>query len=106
MDRSDIDALVLDYLVHEGYKTAAEKMVEEASLSPPTELDHVDDRMKKQRQDVKLTRVLKLLMWLEKQLATKLEVETLDWMGPSKPSSASSASPQTKPDNGDSKPTS
>jgi hypothetical protein len=42
---SDLNRLVMDYLVIEGYKTAAEEFSKEASLAPPVDLDSIETRM-------------------------------------------------------------
>ncbi len=43
--RSDLNRLVMDYLVIEGYKSAAEEFSKESNLSPPVELDSIEARM-------------------------------------------------------------
>lgn len=43
--RSDLNRLVMDYLVIEGYKTAAEEFSKEANLAPPIDLDSIETRM-------------------------------------------------------------
>ena len=45
LEPASMDALVLDFLMHEGYKTAADKLVEEAGLPKPENMDLVSDRM-------------------------------------------------------------
>jgi hypothetical protein len=42
---SDLNRLVMDYLVIEGYKTAAEEFSKEANLAPPIDLDSIETRM-------------------------------------------------------------
>ena len=43
--RSDLNRLVMDYLVIEGFKSAAEEFSNEAGLSVPVELDSIESRM-------------------------------------------------------------
>lgn len=45
MDRSSLNKLVMDYLVIEGYKEAAEAFSQEAGVSPGVELSTITDRM-------------------------------------------------------------
>lgn len=42
---SDLNRLVMDYLVIEGYKTAAEEFSKEANLAPPIDLESIETRM-------------------------------------------------------------
>ncbi|KAG8928802.1 hypothetical protein FRC03_012686 [Tulasnella sp. 419] len=45
VSREDLNRLVMDYLVIEGYKAAAEEFGKEANLSPPVHLDSIESRM-------------------------------------------------------------
>eukprot|EP01147_Barroeca_monosierra_P004110 gene4110-45_t len=45
LSQRKIDKLVLDYLVHEGYKPAAEHLIQEANLPEPPYLSDVERRM-------------------------------------------------------------
>ena len=42
---SDLNKLIMNYLVIEGYKDAAEKFSQEASLFPQVDLELIQDRM-------------------------------------------------------------
>lgn len=42
---SELNALVMDYLVIGGYKTAAELFAREADVSPPVDLQSIESRM-------------------------------------------------------------
>jgi len=41
----DLNRLIMDYLVIEGYKSAAEEFSQEASLSPPVDFESIESRM-------------------------------------------------------------
>ena len=41
----DMNRLVMDYLVIEGYKSAAEEFSQEANLSPPVDFESIESRM-------------------------------------------------------------
>lgn len=41
----DLNRLIMDYLVIEGYKSAAEEFSEEASLTPPVDFESIESRM-------------------------------------------------------------
>jgi glucose-induced degradation protein 8 len=43
--QSDLNRLIMDYLVIEGYKSAAEEFSQEASLTPPVDFDSIESRM-------------------------------------------------------------
>nr|KAG5694183.1 hypothetical protein BaRGS_016029 [Batillaria attramentaria] len=43
--RADMNKLIMNYLVTEGFKEAAEKFRMEAGVTPPVELDALDDRI-------------------------------------------------------------
>ncbi|KAJ3514232.1 hypothetical protein NLJ89_g2487 [Agrocybe chaxingu] len=43
--KSDLNRLVMDYLVIEGYKSAAEEFSQEANLSPPVDFESIESRM-------------------------------------------------------------
>lgn len=43
--RSDLNRLIMDYLVIEGYKSAAEEFSQEANLSPPVDFESIESRM-------------------------------------------------------------
>ncbi|KAF8334340.1 lish motif-containing protein [Cantharellus anzutake] len=45
VSKDDLNRLVMDYLVIEGYKSAAEEFSKESNLSPPVELDSIEARM-------------------------------------------------------------
>ncbi|KAK7694947.1 hypothetical protein QCA50_002135 [Cerrena zonata] len=45
LTREDLNRLVMDYLVIEGYKTAAEEFSREAELSPAVDLESIESRM-------------------------------------------------------------
>lgn len=45
MSKEDLNRLVMDYLVIEGYKTAAEEFSKEANLDPMADLDSIESRM-------------------------------------------------------------
>lgn len=42
---SDLNRLVMDYLVIEGYKSAAEEFSREARIEPPVDFDSIESRM-------------------------------------------------------------
>ncbi|KAF9015073.1 lish motif-containing protein [Cyathus striatus] len=42
---SDLNRLIMDYLVIEGYKSAAEEFSQEANLEPPVDFDSIESRM-------------------------------------------------------------
>jgi len=42
---SDLNRLVMDYLVLEGYQTAAEEFSKEANVSPPVDFSSIETRM-------------------------------------------------------------
>lgn len=42
---SDLNRLVMDYLVIEGFKSAAEEFSREAGLAAPVDLDSIESRM-------------------------------------------------------------
>lgn len=46
LQRSDMNRLVMNYLVTEGFKEAAEKFAHEAGIKAPAELEHLDERIK------------------------------------------------------------
>ena len=41
----DLNRLIMDYLVIEGYKSAAEEFSQEANLSPPVDFESIESRM-------------------------------------------------------------
>lgn len=41
----DLNRLIMDYLVIEGYKSAAEEFSSEAGLEPPVDFDSIESRM-------------------------------------------------------------
>ena len=43
--RSDLNRLVMDYLVIEGFKSAAEEFSREAGLTAPVDLESIESRM-------------------------------------------------------------
>jgi hypothetical protein len=43
--RSDLNRLIMDYLVIEGYKSAAEQFSQEADLPSPVDFDSIEARM-------------------------------------------------------------
>ncbi|KJA26127.1 hypothetical protein HYPSUDRAFT_64337 [Hypholoma sublateritium FD-334 SS-4] len=43
--KSDLNRLVMDYLVIEGYKSAAEEFSQEANLEPPVDFESIESRM-------------------------------------------------------------
>ncbi|XP_006454688.1 lish motif-containing protein [Agaricus bisporus var. bisporus H97] len=43
--KEDLNRLVMDYLVIEGYKSAAEEFSQEASLTPPVDFESIESRM-------------------------------------------------------------
>jgi len=45
VSKDDLNRLVMDYLVIEGYKSAAEEFSKESNLSPPVELSSIEARM-------------------------------------------------------------
>jgi molybdopterin-guanine dinucleotide biosynthesis protein len=42
---SDLNRLIMDYLVIEGYKSAAEEFSQEARLTPPVDFESIESRM-------------------------------------------------------------
>lgn len=42
---SDLNRLIMDYLVIEGYKSAAEAFSQEANLAPPVDFESIESRM-------------------------------------------------------------
>lgn len=46
IQRSDMNKLIMNYLVMEGFKEAAEKFSVEAGISPPCDLDQLDERIR------------------------------------------------------------
>ena len=46
LKRSEMNALIMDYLVHEGFKEAAERFSEEAGIEPQFQTDLIDKRIK------------------------------------------------------------
>ena len=42
---SDLNRLIMDYLVIEGYKSAAEEFGQEANLAPPVDFESIESRM-------------------------------------------------------------
>jgi hypothetical protein len=42
---SDLNRLIMDYLVIEGYKSAAEEFSQEANLAPPVDFESIESRM-------------------------------------------------------------
>jgi hypothetical protein len=44
-DVSDLNRLVMDYLVIEGYKSAAEEFSQEANVTPPVDFENIETRM-------------------------------------------------------------
>ncbi|KAF9584655.1 hypothetical protein BGW38_005706 [Lunasporangiospora selenospora] len=45
VDREDLNKLIMNYLIIEGYKDAAEKFSQESGAKPPVNLDSIQDRM-------------------------------------------------------------
>ncbi|KZT30650.1 lish motif-containing protein [Neolentinus lepideus HHB14362 ss-1] len=43
--KKDLNRLIMDYLVIEGYKSAAEEFSQEAGLSPPVDFESIESRM-------------------------------------------------------------
>jgi len=43
--KHDLNCLIMDYLVIEGYKAAAEEFSQEANLTPPVDFDSIESRM-------------------------------------------------------------
>ncbi|KAF8905492.1 lish motif-containing protein [Gymnopilus junonius] len=43
--KTDLNRLVMDYLVIEGYKSAAEEFSQEADLTPPVDFESIESRM-------------------------------------------------------------
>lgn len=41
----DLNRLIMDYLVIEGYKSAAEEFSQEANLAPPVDFESIESRM-------------------------------------------------------------
>ncbi|KAF5385490.1 hypothetical protein D9757_005359 [Collybiopsis confluens] len=46
ISKSDLNRLIMDYLVIEGYKSAAEEFAQEASVVPEVDFDSIESRMK------------------------------------------------------------
>ena len=44
-ETSDLNRLIMDYLVIEGYKVSAEEFSQEAGLSPPVDFESIEGRM-------------------------------------------------------------
>lgn len=42
---SDLNRLIMDYLVIEGYKSAAEEFSQEAGVTPPVDFESIQSRM-------------------------------------------------------------
>lgn len=42
---SDLNRLIMDYLVIEGYRSAAEEFSQEANLMPPVDFESIETRM-------------------------------------------------------------
>jgi len=42
---SDLNRLIMDYLVIEGYKSAAEEFSDEANIPPPVDFESIESRM-------------------------------------------------------------
>jgi hypothetical protein len=42
---SDLNRMIMDYLVVEGYKSAAEELCQEANLTPPVDFSSIESRM-------------------------------------------------------------
>lgn len=45
LSASDLNRLIMDYLVIEGYKTAAEEFSKEADIAPPVDFNSIESRM-------------------------------------------------------------
>ncbi|KAI7824742.1 CTLH/CRA C-terminal to lish motif domain-containing protein [Gamsiella multidivaricata] len=45
VDREDLNKLIMNYLIIEGYKDAAEKFSQESGAKPPVNLESIQDRM-------------------------------------------------------------
>ncbi|KAK7468807.1 hypothetical protein VKT23_003308 [Stygiomarasmius scandens] len=45
LTKADMNRLVMDYLVIEGYKSAAEEFSQEAHVAPPVDFDSIESRM-------------------------------------------------------------
>ncbi|KAF9436018.1 hypothetical protein BGZ76_005007 [Entomortierella beljakovae] len=45
VDRDDLNKLIMNYLIIEGYKDAAEKFSQESGAKPPVKLESIQDRM-------------------------------------------------------------
>ncbi|GJJ78930.1 glucose-induced degradation protein 8 [Entomortierella parvispora] len=45
VDREDLNKLIMNYLIIEGYKDAAEKFSQESGATPPVNLESIQDRM-------------------------------------------------------------
>jgi len=43
--KEDLNRLIMDYLVIEGYKSAAEEFSQEANLTPPMDFESIESRM-------------------------------------------------------------
>ncbi|KAG5647643.1 hypothetical protein DXG03_008996 [Asterophora parasitica] len=44
--KDDLNRLIMDYLVIEGYKSAAEEFSQEADIAPPVDFESIESRMK------------------------------------------------------------
>ena len=42
---SDLNRLIMDYLVIEGYRSAAEEFCQEANITPPVDFESIETRM-------------------------------------------------------------
>ncbi|KIY65144.1 lish motif-containing protein [Cylindrobasidium torrendii FP15055 ss-10] len=45
VSKADLNRLVMDYLVIEGYKSAAEEFSQEADIAPPVDFENIESRM-------------------------------------------------------------
>ncbi|KAJ7596946.1 lish motif-containing protein [Mycena floridula] len=45
VSKNDLNRLIMDYLVIEGYKSAAEEFSQEANLTPPVDFESIESRM-------------------------------------------------------------
>ncbi|PBL01251.1 lish motif-containing protein [Armillaria gallica] len=45
VSKTDLNRLIMDYLVIEGYKSAAEEFSQEANLTPPVDFESIESRM-------------------------------------------------------------
>lgn len=46
LNRTNMNKLIMNYLVTEGFKEAAEKIQQESGICPPVELNSLDDRIR------------------------------------------------------------